>query len=208
MTTTFFPVENLMAQDLPEVALENKALHVGVSQENGAFVIRTTEGNKVSKEDDGKKLLFDMDDDHTSFVTFSITRGDKTKEYIFGGNYPLANSTKMRVSKDADTINSVWSVDDVTFTQSIKLVNSGSNEHGMAYISYTAENKGDPADIKCRLLMDTALGEQDYGYYSVGDANNNITKETQLGEGGYDKSFYVMDNPIDPKVLAYTVQPS
>ena len=53
-------------------------------------------------------------------------------------------------------------MDDIEFTQTISLVKSGSSEHGMAYISYTAQNKGEEAQIRARILMDTALGYQDY----------------------------------------------
>ena len=208
MTATFAPLEYLKAEERPAATIENTALKASVSEKTGGYAIVTVNGDKVNKEDDGKKLLFDMDEDNTSFTTFQVTRDGKTKEYVFGGNYLFDNSSPMTVTKSGDTINAVWTVADITFTQSIRLVNTGSNEHGMAYISYTAENKGEKTDIKCRLLMDTALGDLDYGYYNVGDADDLVTKERELPEDGYNKTFYAVDNPIDPSIVAYTVNAS
>ena len=174
-------LKSLIVQAAEEYAIDNGYIKVTVSEKNGGFGIRTLEGDKVNKDDNNKKLLFDYDDDNTSFTSFQVTRNGETKEYIFGGKYK--GSSGVTVSKVNQELIASWSVDDLTFTQKISLVNTGSNEHGTAYISYSVENAGTEADVKCRMIMDTCLGEQDYAYYNVGDSNNLLEREkvpTQL----------------------------
>lgn len=77
----------------------------------------------------------------------------------------------------------------------------------MAYISYTAQNKGEEAQIRARILMDTALGYQDYAYYNIG-SNSLIEQETTLGEDGYNKSFYGYNDPFSPTITSYIVNAS
>ncbi len=185
--------------------LENAALHIETSKKNGGFHIRTTSGDKINKLDDGKDLLYQADEDNTSFVSFEVTRNGKTKEYIFGNTYKSDKSSAVTVSRENDVLKAVWTVADITFTQSLQLINSGSNEHGMAYISVSAENKGEPADIRCRLLLDTAMGDQDYAYYNIGDGNNLVSHELSITGDDYDKSFYAVDNPFDPAITSYIV---
>ena len=183
--------------------IDNGYIKVTVSEKNGGFGIRTVDGDKVNKDDDNKQLLFEYDDDNTSFTSFQVTKNGKTKEYIFGGKY--AGSSKVSVAKENETLIAKWSVDDLTFTQSISLVNSGANEHGTAYISYTVENAGEPADVKCRMLMDTSLGEQDYAYYNLGNSNQLQEREVTLGIDGYNKTFYALDDAGYPSIVAYTI---
>ena len=184
--------------------LNNGYLKVTVSNKTAGFGIRTVAGDKVNKSDNDKYLVFEYDEDNTSFTSFQVTRNGKTKEYIFGGKY--WGSSGLSVTKSGDEVIATWSVDDLTFTQSIVLVNTGSTEHGSAQISYSVKNNGDPAQVKCRILMDTALGYQDYAYYKVGA--DYLERETTLGQGGYDKSFYAVDRPEDPRIIAYTINAS
>lgn len=183
--------------------IDNGYIKVTVSEKNGGFGIRTVDGDKVNKDDDNKQLLFEYDDDNTSFTSFQVTKNGKTKEYIFGGKY--AGSSKVSVAKENETLVAKWSVDDLTFIQTISLVNSGANEHGTAYISYTVENAGEPADVKCRMLMDTSLGEQDYAYYNLGNSNQLQEREVTLGIDGYNKTFYALDDAGYPSIVAYTI---
>ena len=191
------------AQAAEGYVIDNGYIKVTVSEKNGGFGIRTVDGDKVNKEDDNKQLLFEYDDDNTSFTSFQVTKNGETKEYIFGGKY--SGSSKVTVSKENELLIAKWSVDDLTFTQAISLVNSGANEHGTAYISYTVENKGEPADVKCRMLLDTSLGEQDYAYYNLGNSSKLQEREVTLPADGYNKTFYAMDDPGYPNVVAYTI---
>ena len=72
------------AQELGgEYELNNGYIKVTVSPETGGFGIRTVEGDKVNKSDNDRYLVFEYDEDHTSFTSFQVTRGSETKEYIF-----------------------------------------------------------------------------------------------------------------------------
>lgn len=184
--------------------LNNGFIKVTVS-DKGGFGIRTVEGDKLNKSDNDKYLVFEYDDDNTSFTSFQVTRNGETKEYIFGGTYP--GSSKVSVSKEEGELKAVWSVDDLTFTQTISLVETGSNEHGSAQISYSVKNTGEPAQIKCRILMDTALGYWDYAYYNIG-GSKYVEKETALEKDGYNKSFFAANNTGDPSIVAYSINAS
>ena len=184
--------------------LNNGYIKVTVSPNNGGFGIRTVEGDKINKSDNDRYLVYEYDEDNTSFTSFRVTRGGETKEYIFGGEY--AGSSEVTVSKEDGELIAVWSVDDLTFTQTISLVATGSTEHGSALISYSVENTGEPAEIKCRILMDTALGYQDFAYYNIGNKFEDF--EVALTEDGYNKSFYAANNPSDPTIMAYTINAS
>ena len=81
--------------------IDNGYIKVTVSEKNGGFGIRTVDGDKVNKDDDNKQLLFEYDDDNTSFTSFQVTKNGKTKEYIFGGKY--AGSSKVSVAKENET---------------------------------------------------------------------------------------------------------
>ena len=187
-----------------EYDLNNGYIQVTVSPKNGGFGIRTVLGDKVNKSDNDRYLVYEYDEDNTSFTSFQVTRDGQTREYIFGGEYP--GSSDVTVSKVNGELIAKWSVDDLTFTQTIGLVATGSTEHGTTLISYSVENAGAPAEIKCRILMDTALGYQDYAYYSI----NNTFKdfEIALEEDGYNKSFYAANNTTDPTIIAYTINAS
>lgn len=67
--------------------LQNDFIKVDVSGENGGFHIDTIEGNKLSKDDNNKMLLHNSSEYDTSFTSVRITRGGKTKDYIFGRSY-------------------------------------------------------------------------------------------------------------------------
>jgi len=196
----------LVAEAAEGLSIDNGYVKATVSEKNGGYGIRTIKGDKLNKDDNNKKLLFDYDDDNTSFTSFQVTRNGETKEYIFGGVYE--GSSKVKVSKADDTLVAEWSVEDLTFLQTISLINSGSNEHGTANISYTVKNAGEPAQIKCRMLMDSCLGEQDYAYYNVGDSTRLLEREVTLGVDGYSKTFYAFDAIGYPSVAAYIINAS
>lgn len=192
------------AENTDSLELNNGYIRVTVSEKTGGFGIRTVEGDKVNKSDNDKYLVFEYDEDNTSFTSFRVTRAGVVKEYIFGGKYP--GSSPVSVVRNDGELTAVWSVDDLTFTQTLGLANPGSTEHGTVMISYAAENHGAPAKVECRVLMDTALGYQDYAYYRVG--SEYLEREILLGEDGYDKSFYAVSAPSNPAVTAYTINGS
>ena len=93
--------------------LNNGYIKVTVSPKNGGFGIRTVVGDKVNKSDNDRYLVYEYDDDNTSFTSFQVTRGDQTKEYIFGGEYP--GSSDVTVSKVNGELVAKWSVDELTW---------------------------------------------------------------------------------------------
>ncbi len=188
------------------LSIDNGYIKVELSQDNGGFAINTIDGDKLNKDDNNKELLFHSDIDDTSFTSFQVERNGEVSEFIFGEDY--VGASDVVTSLENDELIAVWNYMDIVFTQTISLVNSGSNEHGTAYISYSAVNMGEAATIKCRMLLDTALGSQDYAYYNVGDGNNPVDKETVLGAGGYYKSFYAIDNLQNPTMSSYIINAS
>ena len=184
-----------------QLELNNGYIKVTVSEKTGGFGIQTVEGDKVNKSDNDQYLVFEYDEDNTSFTSFQVTRDGQTREYIFGGKYP--GSSGITVTEENGALIARWSVDDLTFVQTITLVDTGSTEHGTTQISYSVENAGEGAEIKCRILMDTALGYQDYAYYKV--SGEYLERETALAEDGYNKSFYAATDPYDPRIVAYTI---
>ncbi len=201
------------ASDTP-YELSDGAIKVIVSPENGGFIVRSEEGDILSKSDNNKDLLFRRDGFDTSFTSFRVTDTDgSTKDYLFGGDYGfLGLSSSEVVTTATETgIRSVWSVDGITFTQQLELAGAGSNEHGAVLISYQAEtDKSEPLDIKARLLFDTAFGTQDYGEYRVVNEHGEyrgIASETVLtGDDHIPANFFVYDDPGNPSATAYHIQ--
>ncbi len=199
-----------------EYSLTNENIEVYVSAENGGFAIKTAEGDKLKKSDNNKDLLYHNGEYDTSFTSFEVERDGEKKEYIFGGSYGFLglDSSDVTVTQLADSIEAVWSVDGIEFTQTIEIPNTASNQHGMVTISYKAEVKsGSPAKIKSRILFDTSLGNQDYAYYN---ANDNLgyavtygsEKEilgSEYSSGFIPESIYASDNDGLSGIAAYSI---
>ena len=206
------PME-IVAADISDpgyVELNDGFLSVRVSKENGGFLIDTLEGNKLNKSDNNKFLLYPDEDFDTSYTSFRVTRNGKSRDYIFGREYGFlgVNSSDVTVTADDTSITAVWSVDDLEFTQNIALLDTTSNQHGMAYITYQVKNTGETADIQARVLMDTALGYQDYAVYELTQEDGTYTtveSEQILPGDAYNSSFFAYDNEFAPSVMAYIV---
>ena len=59
---------------------------IQVSEENGGFYVGLEEGDKLTKADNNKNLLYPDSDYDTSFTTFRVKRGEETRDFIFGGD--------------------------------------------------------------------------------------------------------------------------
>lgn len=199
-----------------EYSLANENIEVYVSAENGGFAIKTAEGDKLKKSDNNKDLLYHNGEYDTSFTSFEVERDGEKKEYIFGGDYGFLGlgSSDVEVTQLADSIEAVWSVDGISFTQTIEIPNTASNQHGMVAISYKAEvTSGSPAKIKSRILFDTSLGNQDYAYYNVNDSlGYAVTYESEMELLGSDyssgyipESIYASDNDGLSGIAAYSI---
>jgi hypothetical protein len=214
-TFSVLPIAQISAYAAePDIyTLKNNYISVTVSGKNGGFAIATDEGNRLIKSDNNKKLLYHSDEYDTSFASFEVTypNGD-VKEYVFGGDYSFLSlgGNNLTTTQDATGITSIWTVDKLTFTQRVELANIGSAEHGMISLSYRVTSaRSDTVKIKQRLLLDTALGEQDFAYYEVVDINNSyrhINTEQVIESKEYiPLNFFAYNDPGAPSITAYTV---
>ncbi len=198
-----------LADELAEAyTLSDDYISVSVSKKNGGFTVRTVEGDRLKKSDNNKKLLYHDGQYDTSFLSFRVGTGNTAKDYIFGGSYPNENSSGVAVTEENGTVKAVWSVDGLTFTQSIALANTSSNESGMVSLSLSVANgSGAAVPVQTRILYDTALGEQDFGYYQYTDLSTQkpvtVSQEQILTD--VPKQLFATDDPYSPSVVAYSV---
>ncbi len=199
-----------LADELAEAyTLSDDYISVSVSKKNGGFTVRTVEGDRLKKSDNNKKLLYHDGQYDTSFLSFRVGTGSNAKDYIFGGSYPNENSSGVTVTEENGTVKAVWSVDGLTFTQSISLANTSSNESGMVSLSLSVANgSGAAVPVQTRILYDTALGEQDFGYYQYNDTGTQKTETISMERvltGGIPRQLFATDDPYSPSVAAYSV---
>ena len=197
-----------LADELAEAyTLSDDYISVSVSKKNGGFTVRTVEGDRLKKSDNNKKLLYHDGQYDTSFLSFRVGTGSAAKDYIFGGKYP--GSSGVAVTEENGAIKAVWSVDGLTFTQSISLTNTSSNESGMVSLSLSVTNgSGAAVPVQTRILYDTALGEQDFGYYQYNNTSTQkaetISQEKVL-TSDIPQQLFATDDPYSPSVVAYSV---
>lgn len=198
-----------------KVKLSDEYMGITVSTDNGGFLIATVSGNKLEKSDDNKNLLYPSAEYDTSYTSIRVTRTDgRVEDYIFGRDYGFLglDSSDVVISRTGNSIVATWSVKDITVTQSLGLLDEAASQHGMVSINYAVTtNSDDVANVKIRIMLDTALGDKDYGYYQVPNSLNeysSITNEMLLdntGEHAYNNTLFAIDDPKSPGVNAYTV---
>jgi len=196
--------------------LNDGYLSVKVSKNNGGFLVDTVEGDKLNKSDNNKYLLYPDENYDTSFTSFRVKRGATTNEYVFGRDYSHKGieTSGVTVSKvDENTISAVWTVDGIEFTQQVAILAVDNYQHGMVYVTVTAVNKNGTAidELKARVLMDTALGYQDYAVYMAGQPDGSYTTiktEQTITGSEYSNYFFAYDDEVSPSVTAYTVNAS
>ena len=196
------------AKDEDVLKLNNGYIEVSVSKKNGGFLVNTVEGNQLKKSDNNKKLLYHSDAYDTSFVSFRVGEGAEAKDYIFGGKYDTSSAVKVTQATAGGDIVAVWSVDGITFTQTITLAADNAGEHGMVSISLVAQNNsGAAVPVQARILLDTCLGDQDYAYYQVsgGSLTNTMKTEQIITDEASLRSFYAVDDIGSPTLNAYVV---
>lgn len=190
---------------------------VKVSKKNGGFLIDTAEGDKLNKADNNKFLLYPSDDFDTSYTTFRVTRGEDVNDYIFGRDYGFLgmSSTSVTLTKNSDSISAKWSVDGLEFTQVTTLQNTKSDLHGMVQISYSVKSTDNrAADVKARVMLDSALGYQDFAVYELTQTDGRYTQVQNEAEfdntdgKAYNNALFGYDDPKSPTVTAYTVNAS
>ena len=193
------------------IEVDDGYLQIRVSEKNGGFYVGTLEGDKMVKSDNNKFLLYPDSYFDTSFTSFRVTRDGQKQEYIFGRDYSYLGleCSPVTVFKNADNaITAQWTVDGLRFTQIIALMGQDTYQHGMAYVSYTVENLSGSAveDVQARVMLDTALGYQDYAYYMLGQTNGSyvsVNSEKTVVGTGYSNYFFAYDSETAPTVTAY-----
>lgn len=185
-------------------------ISVSVSRKNGGFTIKTVEGDRLKKSDNNKKLLYHDGQYDTSFLSFRVGEGANVKEYLFGGDYPGSSDVAVSKSQAGDSIEAVWSVDGLTVTQTVALANQEANESGMVSISVNVANgSGAAVPVQARMLLDTCLGEQDYGFYQyTNSSHDTVTVQQERVIEGSDNipvQLFASNDAYSPSVMAYTV---
>lgn len=201
--------------DLTEIS--NQYIKVIVNNKNGGYVISTLEGDILKKSDNNAFLTHRGEYYDTSFTSFKV--GDD--EYVFGEKYGFLGlqSNYAVTEKDVNGafIKSTWSIGDFVFEQVITLINSEASEQlGTAMISYNVKNLSAVAkSVQSRVLIDTQLGSNDYGYYEIPNQNLGQGYEYFEFERTWDSKadptikmpadYFVRDNPYSSTIVAYGV---
>ena len=215
MMFTCLPVAALAATTSTEneksVELEDGYMSVSVSKQNGGFLVDTLLGNQLKASDDGKNLLFPSEGYDTSFTSFQVTRTDgQVEEYVFGRQYGFLglSSTKVKTEVKGSSIVSTWGVKDLTIVQTLSFVDETNPMHGQIDISYDVSTTADDvANVKARIMLDTALGSQDYGLYQLHSKNQGyelVEKEAVVPDA-YDNVLMAVCVDGSSPVTAYTV---
>lgn len=207
MLLPFVPAD-VFAVEHEAYTLDNGYIRVNVSKVNGGFTVNTAEGSQLRKADNNKKLLYHSGEYDTSFVSFRLGSGGNAKDYIFGGKYAGSGPLTVTQAAAGGDIVSTWSVDGITFTQTISLAGENASEHGMVSVSLTAQNgSGAAVPVQARILLDTCLGDQDYGHYQMSGSTLTSTfdNEEVFTDPTTLRSFYAVDDISDPAITAYTV---
>lgn len=210
MILTLLPVPHTdaFAAQSDVLKLDNGYIEVSVSKKNGGFLVSTIEGNLLKKSDNNKNLLYHSDEYDTSFVSFRVGSGANAKDYIFGGKYDTSGAVSVTQKNLGGEIIASWSVDGITFTQTISLASENADEHGMVSVGLAAQNgSGKSVPIQARILLDTCLGDQDYAYYQMsgGSLTNTMQTEQIITDEESLRSFYAVDDVADPDIAAYVV---
>ena len=191
--------------------LDDGYISISVSKQNGGFLIDTLLGNQLKDGDDNKNLLFPSEGYDSSFTSIQVTRTDGSmEEYIFGRQYGFMglSSTDVTVEKAGSSIIATWGVKDLTVVQTLTLLDETNPQHGLVDIGYDVSTSSDDvADVKVRIMLDSALGSQDYGFYQLYDGSDsfNLVKNESVVENAYENILMTVAGEGPSAVTAYTV---
>lgn len=185
------------------VVIQNEYIKAVVSENNGGYVISTLEGDILKKSDNNVDLTHRGSNFDTSFTSFRVDG----KDVVFGTSGGALSTTNTDMS-----IISTWTKGDMVYTQTITLVNNAQSEQlGTAMITYAVKNNSpDAATVKSRVLIDTQLGDKDYGYYEVpkqylGQGYEYFEFERTWEGGSMPADYFVRDNPFSSSIVGYGV---
>lgn len=185
------------------VIIQNEYIKVVVSKNNGGYVISTLEGDILKKSDDNVNLTHRGENFDTSFTSFRVDDED----FVFGTSGGTLSTTNTDIS-----ITSTWTKGKMMYAQVITLVNNAQSEQlGTAMITYLVKNNSSNATtVKSRVLIDTQLGDKDYGYYEVprqylGQGYEYFEFERTWEGDSMPADYFVRDNPFASSIVGYGV---
>ena len=184
---------------------------ISVSNQNGGFLIDTLLGNQLKDSDDNKNLLFPSEGYDTSFTSIRVQRTDgSTEEYVFGRKYGFMGlaSTDVSVEATGSSIRATWGVKDLTVVQVLTLVDETNSQHGLVSIDYEVTTSAeDVENVQVRILLDTALGDQDFGFYELYDGSGSygLVRKECVVENAYENMLRSVTGEGTSAVNAYTV---
>ncbi|GEM_PF-662211 len=201
-----FLTEYTLAASVPEhdtVMIQNEYIKIAVSKNNGGYVISTLEGDILKKSDNNVDLTHRGENFDTSFTSFRVD----DKDFVFGTSGGNLTTTNTDIS-----ITSKWSKGDMIYQQTITLVNNAQSEQlGTAMITYAVKNNSSKTKtVKSRVLIDTQLGDKDYGYYEIprqnlGQGYEYFEFERTWEGGSMPADYFVRDNPFTSSIVGYGV---
>ncbi|MGM9941564.1 MAG: Ig-like domain-containing protein [Bulleidia sp.] len=174
----------------------NTLIRVDVNAENGRFTVSTLDGLPSKTTDRNSFLSFLNTVPDTGFTTFRINGED----YIFGNDYGNAGGIVTPTYLSGSTAVTVWQVNGVEVTQTLKLVTDFSDpDVGNVRIRYSVSNgSGAQVSIGSRILIDTMLGANDGSLLLAG--RDYITNETSLKGEQVPAVWQSMDRKIASNV--------
>ncbi len=193
------------------VVIRNEYVELSVNKKNAGYVIKTREGDILTKTDNNKQLNYRGGEGDTSFATLRING----KNYIYG-NTKNGGKFLTKPYAEADKIISTWTQDNICVTQTLTVLTDSQDEKlGAVRIEYTVWNTNDVSmgdegavNVGARLVLDTQLGAQDYGVYEMAPTKENgtyiqYTRETEFEQKDIAAHFRALDNNYQPRIAAY-----
>lgn len=205
MVFAFLPESAFAASVLEHdtVIIQNEYIKVIVSKNNGGYVISNLEGDILKKSDNNVDLTHRGENFDTSFTSFRVDGED----IVFGTSTGTLSTTNTDIS-----VTSTWSKGEMIYEQTITLVNNAQSEQlGTAMITYVVKNNSSKAaQVKSRVLIDTQLGDKDYGYYEIprqnlGQGYEYFEFERTWEGGSMPADYFVRDNPFASSIVGYGV---
>jgi len=185
----------LSAAGTERVFLSNECIEVIVERKTGRFCMRSTGGNPVTSRDDTVSLLYDTVPS-TSYTAIAFNNGKDLR--VFGersGKFVIEPTLRSEV------LTAVWKYRSFEVSQFFTLVRGpGSEFFDCVNIAYSVLNGSSrPDSIGLRILLDTALSDQDGIPFKVSD-RDLIESEYGFAKEAVPQYWYSFDNYGNPSV--------
>ncbi len=178
------------------VSIENKFLKVIGDSKTGKFYVITREGNPEYKFDNNKKII---DNSASTFLTLNIDN------FVF--KYSEKSGRFLQpLYVDDNELKSIWANNNIKIFHTIKFIKTafGNNKNSIRIIYRILNTSPLPRKIGARLLLDTAIGNNDIRHFRLLD-NTIITHETEISKKRYPYFFWFGYKTLsDPEVFVYS----